>query len=104
MRYYEAELYRLQGELILLSSLGQSGVQTPDAEAEASFCKALQVARQQGAKSLELRTAVSLCGLWQQQGKDEAAAQLLAPVYHWFSEGFETPDLQEAQALLQTLG
>jgi predicted ATPase len=61
------------------------------------------VARQQGAKSLELRTAVSLCYLWQQQGKRQAAAQLLAPMYHWFREGFETADLQEAQALLQTL-
>jgi predicted ATPase len=103
MRYYEAELYRLQGELVLQSGLGPSGVQTPDAEAEASFHKALAVARQQGAKSLELRTAVSLCGLWQRQGKRQAAAQLLAPVYHWFSEGFDTAALQEAQALLQTL-
>jgi predicted ATPase len=103
MRYYEAELYRLQGEFVLQSRLRQSGAQTPDAKEEASFRKALEVARQQGAKSLELRTAVSLCYLWQQQGKRQAAAQLLAPMYHWFREGFETADLQEAQALLQTL-
>jgi predicted ATPase len=98
MRYYEAELYRLQGQLLV-----QQGKRQKWMEAEASFRRALEVARQQGAKSLELRAAVSLCGLWQQQGKRHAASQLLAPIYHWFSEGFDTADLREARALLTTL-
>jgi predicted ATPase len=94
-RHREAELYRLKGELLLL--------QGDDAEAEASFHKAIEVARRQQAKSWELRATVSLCRLWQQQGKLEEARQLLTEIYGWFTEGFDTPDLQEAKALLEGL-
>src|SRR5581483_152829 len=100
-RWYEAELYRLKGELTL-----QSESKTPDsctAEAEACFQQALGVARHQEAKSLELRAATSLARLWQQQGKQTEARYLLAPVYNWFTEGFDTKDLQEAKALLEEL-
>jgi predicted ATPase len=75
--------------------------ETPKAEAEAWLQRALDVARQQQAKSLELRAAMSLGRLWQQQGKRQEAHDLLAPVYHWFTEGFDTADLQEAKALLE---
>lgn len=97
-RNHEAELHRLQGELVWLSS-GQAAAAT----VEASFGLALEVARHQQAKSLELRAAMSLSRLWQQQGKGAAARHLLGGVYGWFTEGFETADLQEAQALLATL-
>ena len=96
-RRWEAELYRLQGELLLARSAEQH------AEAEACFRQALDVARQQQAKSWELRAAVSLSRLWQRQGKRAAARELLAPIYDWFTEGFDTADLREAQALLATL-
>jgi predicted ATPase len=77
---------------------------TPDvAEAEACFQQALTIARCQQAKSWELRATMSLSRLWQQQGKRDAARQLLAEVYHWFTEGFDTADLQEAKALLDEL-
>ncbi len=72
-------------------------------EAEAYFHKALEVARQQQAKSWELRAATSLARLWQQQGKVAEARELLAPVYNWFTEGFDTVDLQDAKALLSEL-
>jgi predicted ATPase len=75
-----------------------------DAEAEACFRRALDVARHQQAKSLELRAAMSLARLWQQQGKQAEARALLAPVYGWFTEGFDTADLQEAKTLLEELG
>jgi TOMM system kinase/cyclase fusion protein len=104
-RRWEAELYRLKGELLLQSGVRgpESGVSTPhSAEVEACFRRALDIARQQQAKSLELRAAMSLSRLWQRQGKRAAAHQLLAEVYHWFTEGFDTPDLQEAKALLVT--
>jgi predicted ATPase len=94
---HETELYRLKGELLLAGSEGQR------AEAEASFHQALSVARQQQAKSWELRAATSLARLWQQQGKRQEAYDLLQPVYGWFTEGFDTADLQEAKALLQEL-
>ena len=95
--FYEAELYRLQGELLLKQAV-------PDAqEAETCFRQALSVAGQQQAKSLELRAAVSLSRLWQQQGKRAEARALLAPIYGWFTEGFDTADLREAQALLAAL-
>jgi predicted ATPase len=81
--------------------LRQSG--TPQAEAEAWLQRALDVARRQQAKSLELRAAMSLARLWQQQGKQAEAHELLAPVYSWFAEGFDTADLQEAKALLEVL-
>jgi predicted ATPase len=93
----EAEIHRLRGEL-----LRQQPV--PDAQqAEASFWRALEVACRQQAKSLELRAAASLARLWQQQGKQAEAHELLAPIYGWFTEGFDTADLQEAQALLAAL-
>ena len=96
-RYWQAEICRLQGVLLLR----QPG--TPQAEAEACFQRALDVARRQEAKSLELRTTMSLSRLWQQQGKRAEAYELLAPVYGWFTEGFDTADLQEAQTLLEEL-
>jgi predicted ATPase len=96
-RYWEAEIARLRGVLLLR----QTG--TPQAEAEAWLQRALDVARRQEAKSLELRAAMSLARLWQQQGKRAEAHALLAPVYGWFTEGFDTADLQEARALLDEL-
>jgi class 3 adenylate cyclase/predicted ATPase len=96
-RYWEAEVCRLRGVLLLR----QPG--TPQAEAEAWLQRALDVARRQEAKSLELRAAMSLSRLWQQQGKRDDARELLAPVYGWFTEGFDTADLQEAKALLAAL-
>ena len=91
------EAYRLQGELLLRHAI-------PDtAQAEACFQKALAIARHQQARSWELRVAMSLARLWQQQGKGAAAYQVLAEVYSWFTEGFETADLQEAKALLAIL-
>jgi len=129
-RFYEAELYRLQGELTLAQSRGQSlgasirtrqtakgkgrGAKitnpqhsTPsaqaEAEAEACFLKAIEIARHQQAKSLELRAAMSLARLWQQQGKQAEAHHLLAEIYGWFTEGFDTKDLQEAKTLLEEL-
>jgi TOMM system kinase/cyclase fusion protein len=101
-RYYEAELYRLKGTLTL-----QSRVQGPksqvEKEAEECFLKAIEIARRQQAKSLELRAAMSLSRLWQQQGKKAEARQMLAEIYGWFTEGFDTVDLQEAKASLEEL-
>ena len=94
-RWWEAEVCRLRGVLLR----GQRG--TP--EAEAWLQQALDVARRQGAKSLELRAAMSLSRLWQQQGKRTEAYVLLAPIYGWFTEGFDTMDLQEAKVLLEEL-
>jgi class 3 adenylate cyclase/predicted ATPase len=96
-RWCESELYRLKGVLLLQQS---SGNQT---EAEVSFVHALDIARSQQAKSLELRAATSLAQLWQQQGKRQEAHDLLAPVYGWFTEGFDTLDLKDAKALLDEL-
>jgi predicted ATPase len=94
---YEAELYRLKGELLLAQTV-------PDGpQAEACLQHALAIARHQEAKSLELRAALSLARLWQQQGKRQEAHALLAPVYHWFTEGWDTADLQEARALLEAV-
>src|SRR5207249_5621057 len=73
------------------------------AEAEACFHKAIEIARRQQAKSLELRAVMSLSRLWQQQGKKEEARQLLAEIYGWFTEGFDTADLREAKALIEEL-
>jgi predicted ATPase len=96
-RDQEAELHRVKGNLLLAGS-------RPDkAKAEASFCEALEVARRQSAKSWELRAATSLARLWQEQGRRDEARALLAPVYDWFTEGFETKDLKEAKALLEEL-
>jgi predicted ATPase len=77
--------------------------ETPPAEAETWFRQALDVARRQEAKALELRAAMSLARLWQQQGRCAAARDLLAPICGWFTEGFDTADLQEAKALLEEL-
>ncbi|NVM26883.1 MAG: hypothetical protein HWN70_13335, partial [Desulfobacterales bacterium] len=94
-RHWEAELYRLRAELLLM--------QGDDAEAEASFHRAIEVARRQSAKSWELRATVSLCRLWRKQGRVDEARQMLAEIYGWFTEGFDTPDLQEARTLLEKL-
>jgi predicted ATPase len=94
-RYWEAEIHRLRGVLLLR--------QAPPAEAEAWLQRALDIARRQEAKSLELRAAMSLARLWQEQGKRAEAYELLAPIYGWFTEGFDTADLQEARALLEAL-
>jgi adenylate cyclase len=97
VRWWEAELHRLKGDLLVQLS-------TPDVyQAETCLQQALAVARSQQAKALELRAALSLSRLWQQRGKCYEARQLLAPIYHWFVEGFETPDLQEAKVLLEAL-
>jgi TOMM system kinase/cyclase fusion protein len=101
-RWWEAELYRLQGEL-LLQQVGAGLKPAPTEEAETCFRQALDVARRQEAKSLELRAAMSLAWLWRQQGKRPNARELLAPIYGWFTEGFDTADLQEAKALLGEL-
>jgi predicted ATPase len=95
---YEAEMHRVQGALLLVQAAAQH------AQAEASFQHAVAVSRRQQAKSWELRAAMSLARLWQQQGKRAEAYELLAPIYGWFSEGFDTADLQEAKALLGELG
>ncbi len=113
-RFYEAELYRLKGELTLqqfhvsgskfqVQESPKSEVRSPESEAEECFLRAITIARKQQAKSLDLRTATSLARLWHQQGKKAEARALLAPVYDWFTEGFDTKDLQEAKALLEEL-
>jgi predicted ATPase len=96
-RWFEAEVNRIAGEIALKS---------PDmggAKAQAHLDRALAVARQQQAKSWELRAAMSLARLWRDQGKVQQARELLAPVYGWFTEGFDTRDLKEAKALLEEL-
>jgi predicted ATPase len=94
-QFWEAEVQRLTGELLLRQAV-------PDEEqAETCFQQALDVARRQQARSLELRAAMSLSRLWQRQGKRTAAYDLLAPLYNWFTEGFDTPDLQDARVLLE---
>lgn len=123
-RVNEVELYLLKGQLTLQKSKASLGqvqdksqasqdqfedtdprplIPDPQAEAEECFLKALDVARHQGAKSLELRAVMSLCRLWRQQGKKEAARQMLAEIYNWFTEGFDTGDLKEAKTLLEEL-
>jgi tetratricopeptide (TPR) repeat protein len=125
-RYYEAELYRIRGELTLAqskASLGQASDKsqtsqgksenpntqhpTPntraEVEAEACFLKAIEIAQRQQAKSLELRATTSLARLWQQQGKQQEAHRMLSEIYNWFTEGFDTKDLQEAKTLLEEL-
>jgi predicted ATPase len=96
-RHWEAELHRRKGELLLMQQMQNAG------EAEECFRQALDTARRQQAKSLELRAAMSLSRLWQKQRKQEEAHHLLTDIYGWFTEGFDTPDLQEAKALLQEL-
>ena len=102
--FNEAEIYRLQGELLLRQAIeGSDSPARPPPEAEACLHQALDVARRQGAKSLELRAAMSLSRLWQAQGRRNDARHLLAEIYGWFTEGFETADLREARASLQEL-
>jgi predicted ATPase len=130
-RFYEAELYRLKGELTLQKEFKVPGSKSqvrenqkskgkgpkakiattdprslnpdPQGEAEACLLKAIDIAQRQQAKSLELRASTSLARLWQQQGKHHAARNMLAEIYNWFTEGFDTKDLQEAKTLLEEL-
>lgn len=94
---YEAWVFQLKGELLLQAE------PNTEAKAEACFCRAIEIAQQQGAKSLELRAAMSLARLWQKQGQGEEARQMLTELYGWFSEGFDTVDLRQAKALLEQL-
>ena len=96
-RMFEAEIYRTAGEIAVMSPEADA------ARAEVYFERALGIARQQQAKSWELRAAMSLARLWRDQGKVQQARELLAPVYGWFTEGFDTLDLKEAKALLEEL-
>jgi predicted ATPase len=97
--YYEAELYRLKGEL----TLKQSRVQSLESEAESCFHQAIAIARRQSAKSLELRAVMSLARLYQKQGRKEEARRMLEETYGWFTEGFDTADLKEAKEMLDQL-
>jgi len=112
----EAELYRLKGQLVLESRVQSPESENPspqhpapstqvagEQEAEGCFLKAIEIAQKQQAKSLELRATVSLARLWQNQGKHQAARNTLSEIYNWFTEGFDTKDLQEAEALLEEL-
>ena len=96
-KWFEAEVHRIAGDVALLSP------ERDAAKAEAYFERALEVARRQQAKSWELRAAISLARLWRDQGKVQQAREVLAPVYGWFTEGFDTRDLKEAKALLAQL-
>ena len=96
-RVYEAKLHRLKGELLLSLPIDNQD------EAKTCFQQALAIARQQQAKSWELRAAMSLSRLWQRQGKRDQARELLASVYGWFTEGFDTADLQDARVMLEEL-
>jgi predicted ATPase len=103
-RDYEAELYRIKGELLLQQAMAKEIYTAPlRAEAETYFHKALNVARHQGATSIELRAAMSLSRLWQKEGKREEPRKMLTEIYGWFTEGFNTPDIQEAKSLLEAL-
>ncbi len=97
-RWIEPELHRLKGELLLALP------ETDTAAAEACFRHAIAVAREQGARMLELRVATSLARLWRDQGRRAEAPDVLAPVLDWFTEGFDTADLKSAKALLDELG
>ena len=97
-RYYEAEIWRIKGELLLKAAASNA-----QAEAESCYHRAIEIARQQSARSWELRAAKSLARLWQQQGKIAEARQMLAEIYGWFTEGFDTADLKDAKALLDEL-
>jgi predicted ATPase len=112
-RVCEARLYRVKGELILQkfnvhgSTFKVENTHTafpnPQLEAEECFHKAIEIARKQRAKSLELRATMSLARLWRSHGKRNEAHQMLSDIYNWFTEGFDTKDLQEAKALLTAL-
>jgi predicted ATPase len=96
-RWFEAELHRLKGEALLAYSSERAG------EAEACYQQALAVAHKQGARFWELRATTSLARLWAEHGERQKTHDLLAPIYGWFTEGFETPDLADAKALLDAL-
>jgi predicted ATPase len=96
-RFYEAELYRVQGELLLMQR------ESDAAEAQSWFHRAIEVARKQSSKSLELRATTSLTRLLAKQGRHDEAHAMLAEIYGWFTEGFDTADLKDAQALLDEL-
>jgi predicted ATPase len=96
-RWYEAEVYRVAGEIELLSPTADL------AKAAEHFEHALAIARAQQAKSWELRAAISLARLWREEGKRQQAHDCLAPLYGWFTEGFDTLDLREAKALLDAI-
>jgi predicted ATPase len=102
--WWEAELCRLKGELTLKRPRAESSAIENEKEAGRCFCKALSIAARQGAKPLQLRAAMSLGRLWKSQGKSAQAWQMLAEIYGWFTEGFDTVDLKEARALLEELG
>jgi predicted ATPase len=93
----DPELLRLKGELLVAFDPGAK------ADAEVAFCQAIDIAQRQSSKSWELRAAMSMARLWRDQGKWEEARELLAPIYGWFTEGFDTRDLKEAKALLDEL-
>lgn len=95
--YYEAELYRLRGE-----ALARTGLASPT-DVESCLHHALEIARQQQARSFELRAAMSLARLWERQGKREEGRTLLEGIYGWFTEGLDTADLKDAKALLDEL-
>ena len=96
-RYYHSELCHLKGTLLLMQS------ETNAMEAQGCLHEALQIARRQNARALELRAAVTLGHLYQKQGKNEEARGILTPIYGWFTEGLETADLTEAKALLEQI-
>jgi predicted ATPase len=96
--FYESELHRLRGEFLLRLSPRQN-----EARAETECLQAMEIAQSQGARSLELRAATSLARLWRDHGRHTEAYDLLAPMYGWFTEGFETADLKDAKALLDGL-
>jgi predicted ATPase len=102
-RFYEAELHRLEGELLLMQGVGDAG-DAVDSEAEASFRRAINVGRKQGAKWWELRATVSLARLLHGQRRSLEARTMLAESYGWFSEGIDAADVRDARALLEELG
>jgi adenylate cyclase len=99
--HYDADLHRLKGELLLKKSKRNST--GTSREAETCFRRAIEVARKQKARSLELRAAIRLARLWQTMGKAREASHMLKTIYGWFTEGFDTPDLKEAKRLLDEL-
>ena len=101
--WWQVELYRQKGELLRQKTTGKGQKAKIEPEAEEYFRQAIDLARRQSAKSLELRAVISLSRLWQKQGKKEQAHSLLSEIYGWFTEGFDTKDLQEAKALLEEL-
>jgi len=115
IRYYEAEMYRLKGELLLRRQAERSGVEQTSpgvtlliidsntAEAKNCFERAIEIARKQSAKSLELRSTISLARLLAKAGRGDEARAMLAEIYNWFTEGFDTADLKDAKALLEQL-